>query len=190
MFPEGGRTDDGWGVNSKGVPPTSQNAVGCPVIPVHIRGTRAVLAKSSSRFRPGSTEVRLGDALAPSETEDARKFAARIELAVAALADEAESDWWSARQRAAAGTTPPFRGPDVSAWRRDWALPDSARKDQRPSRSASHKPWKPNDQVCVLNRPVLEPTSCLWRSRCRLLAVSACSAFRRHFRPAERAPRS
>ncbi|MGA2529731.1 MAG: lysophospholipid acyltransferase family protein, partial [Acidimicrobiales bacterium] len=146
IFPEGGRTDDGWGREFKGGASYLAKRCGVPVIPVHIRGTRAVLAKSSSRFRPGSTEIRLGDALAPSETEDARKFAARIELAVAALADEAESDWWSARQRAAAGTTPPFRGPEVSAWRRDWALPDSARKDQRASREpSSHKPWKPDD---------------------------------------------
>ena len=86
------------------------------------------------------------EALAPSEGEDARKFAARIERAVAALADEAESDWWSALKRAAAGTTPPFRGPSVSAWRREWALPDSACKDQRRLHERSkHKPWSSDD---------------------------------------------
>ena len=146
IFPEGGRTPDGWGREFKGGASYLAKRCGVPVIPVHIRGTRAVLAKSSSRFRPGSTEIRLGDALRPEEGEDARKFAARIERAVAALADEAESDWWSARRRAAAGTTPPFRGPDVSAWRREWALPDSARKDQRPVRDKHrHKPWTPED---------------------------------------------
>jgi len=146
IFPEGGRTTDGWGREFKGGASYLAKRCAVPVVPVHIRGTRAVLAKSSSRFRPGSTEIRLGDALRPDDTEDARKFAARIELAVAALADEAESDWWSARRRAAAGTTPPFRGPEVSAWRRDWALPDSARKDQRPVRDRhEHKPWRPDD---------------------------------------------
>jgi hypothetical protein len=105
-----------------------------------------VLAKSSSRLRPGSTEIRLGDALIALEHEDARKFAARIEQAVAALADEAESDWWSARRRAAAGTTPPFRGPQASAWRREWALPDSARKDQPPpSGHRKRQPWARDD---------------------------------------------
>ena len=138
IFPEGGRTADGWGREFKGGASYLAKRCGVPVIPVHIRGTRAVLAKSSSRFRPGSTEIRLGDALIALEHEDARKFAARIEQAVAALADEAESDWWSARRRAAAGTTPPFRGPQASAWRREWALPDSARKDQRgPDTSAN-----------------------------------------------------
>jgi hypothetical protein len=105
-----------------------------------------VLAKSSSRLRPGSTEIRLGDALAPQDGEDARKFAARIEHAVAALADEAESDWWSARRRAAAGTTPPFRGPDASPWRREWALPNSARKDQPVQRERiTTRPWSRDD---------------------------------------------
>jgi len=142
IFPEGGRTADGWGREFKGGASYLAKRCEVPVIPVHIKGTRAVLAKSSSRFRPGSTEIRLGDALTPSESEDARKFAARIERAVAALADEAESDWWSARRRAATGATPPFRGPTVSAWRREWALPDSARKDQRPVRERNkHKPW-------------------------------------------------
>jgi 1-acyl-sn-glycerol-3-phosphate acyltransferase len=146
IFPEGGRTADGWGREFKGGASYLAKRCGVPVVPVHIRGTRAVLAKSSSRFRPGSTEIRLGDALVPGQDEDARKFAARIELAVAASADEAESDWWSARKRAAAGTTPPFRGPEVSAWRREWALPDSARKDQRPVRErSSHKPWNRDD---------------------------------------------
>ena len=53
-----------------------------PGRPGSLRGTRAVLAKSSSRLRPGATEIRLGDALSPAEGEDARKFAARIEQAV------------------------------------------------------------------------------------------------------------
>ncbi len=143
IFPEGGRTADGWGREFKGGASYLAKRCGVPVIPVHIRGTRAVLAKSSSRFRPGATEIRLGDALVPAEGEDARKFAARIEQAVAVLADEAESDWWSAKRRAAGGGTPPFRGPEVSPWRREWALPNSARKDQRPVREKeSHKPWK------------------------------------------------
>jgi 1-acyl-sn-glycerol-3-phosphate acyltransferase len=146
IFPEGGRSADGWGREFKGGASYLAKRCGVPVIPVHIRGTRAVLAKSSSRFRPGSTEIRLGDALVAREHEDARKFAARIEQAVAALADEAESDWWSARRRAASGTTPPFRGPQASGWRREWALPDSARKDQRAAHEhRKRQPWSRDD---------------------------------------------
>ena len=35
----------------------------------------------------------------------ARQLVGRLEGAIAALADEAATDWWSARSRAAAGTT-------------------------------------------------------------------------------------
>ena len=77
IFPEGGRTADGWGQEFKGGAAYLAKRCAVPVIPVHLRGTRAVLAKSSTRLRPGSTEIRLGDALTPDEDEDARKFAAR-----------------------------------------------------------------------------------------------------------------
>jgi 1-acyl-sn-glycerol-3-phosphate acyltransferase len=146
IFPEGGRSADGWGQEFKGGAAYLAKRCDVPVVPVHLRGTRAALAKSSSRLRPGSTEIRLGDALTPLEAEDARKFAARIEHAVAALADEAESDWWSARRRAASGTTPPFRGPEASGWRREWALPDSALKDQRAARARRRREaWSRDD---------------------------------------------
>jgi 1-acyl-sn-glycerol-3-phosphate acyltransferase len=144
IFPEGGRTTDGWGQEFKGGASYLAKRCEVPVIPVHIKGTRAVLAKGSSHFRPRSTQVRIGKALFPSPKEDARKFAARIEQAVASLADEAETDWWSARKRAAQGNTLPFRGPQVSTWRRDWALPESARKNQRLKLADywNPKPWE------------------------------------------------
>jgi 1-acyl-sn-glycerol-3-phosphate acyltransferase len=138
IFPEGGRSLDGWGQEFKGGAAYLAKRCSVPVVPVHIRGTRAIIAKGSARVRPGSTEVRFGDALWPAADEDARRFAARIERAVALLADEAETDWWSARQRAARGTTPPYRGPDASPWRRAWALPPSA--DPTPRRAASGSP--------------------------------------------------
>lgn len=149
IFPEGGRTPDGWSQEFRGGAAYLAKRCGVPVVPVHLRGVRPVLAKGSSRLRPGRVEVRFGEALRPLEPaegttarqEDARRFAARIEQAVAVLADEAESDWWSARRRAAAGTTPDPRGPEASPWRRAWALPESARKDAPPRRLGSAKPW-------------------------------------------------
>lgn len=145
IFPEGGRSADGWGQEFKGGAAYLAKRCSVPVVPVHLRGTRSVLAKGSRQLRPGPTEIRLGDALVPGEGEDARKFAARIERAVAALADEAESDWWSARRRAAAATTPPFRGPDASPWRRAWELPPSARKDQPTASRRGDSPWADGD---------------------------------------------
>ena len=146
IFPEGGRSPDGWGQEFKGGAAYLAKRCGVPVVPVHLRGTRAIAPKGSSRVRPGETEVRIGDPLWAGEGEDARRFAARIEAAVALLADEAETDWWSARRRAAGGTTPAFRGPEAAPWRRAWALPASAdpsarRVEERALRQA--QAWPP-----------------------------------------------
>jgi 1-acyl-sn-glycerol-3-phosphate acyltransferase len=123
IFPEGGRSTDGWGQEFKGGAAYLARRCGVPVVPVHLEGTRAVLPKGAAWPRLGEVVVRFGRPLAPGPGEDARRFSERLERAVAELADEAASDWWAARRRAGAGTTPPLRGPDVSPWRRAWALP-------------------------------------------------------------------
>ncbi len=65
IFPEGGRSPDGWGQEFKGGAAYLAKRCSVPVVPVHLRGTRAILAKGSRRLRPGPTEVRFGDALSP-----------------------------------------------------------------------------------------------------------------------------
>ena len=45
--------------------------------------------------------------------------------------DEATSDWYQARIRAHAGTSPGLTGPDIGAWRRAWALGDRDRRSRR-----------------------------------------------------------
>jgi 1-acyl-sn-glycerol-3-phosphate acyltransferase len=137
IFPEGGRSPDGWGQEFKGGAAYLAKRCSVPVVPLHLRGTRAILAKGSRKLRAGQVEVRFGDPLRPGQREDARRFASRIESAVAVLADEAETDWWSARLRAAAGETSPYRGPDVSAWRRAWSLPSSADPTSHSSEEAA-----------------------------------------------------
>lgn len=146
IFPEGGRSPDGWGQEFH---PASAaylaKRCGVPVIPVHLHGVRAILPKGSTTIRRGEVTIRFGRPMRPqpatdgAREEDARRFALRVEDAVAVLADESESDWWSARQRAAAGTTPAFRGPDVSPWRRAWAVPESRRQDTTPRHK--RRPW-------------------------------------------------
>ncbi|MGH9304398.1 MAG: lysophospholipid acyltransferase family protein [Acidimicrobiales bacterium] len=126
IFPEGGRTADGWGREFKGGAAYLAKRCEVPVVPVHLRGTRSIAAKGSSKVRPGATEVRFAPALWPSQGETARRFATRIQKSVAILADEAETDWWSARRHAAASGEAGFRGPAASSWRRAWALPASA----------------------------------------------------------------
>ena len=124
IFPEGGRSPDGWGQGHRGGAAYLASRCNVPVVPVHIRGTDRIFAKGDKRPRPGRTKVTFGAPLWPAEGENTTRLAARIETAVAALADESSTDWWQARQRAAAGTSPSLTGPEYSSWRRTWALGD------------------------------------------------------------------
>ena len=140
IFPEGGRSPDGWGQPFKGG--AAYLAVKCdvPVVPVHVWGTDRLLPKGSTRPHTGSTLVTFGRPLVATEGEDSRRFGPRIESAVAALADEATSDWWTARQRAYAGATPALGGPDTGSWRRSWML-GSRDPHHRGRRPKAERQW-------------------------------------------------
>jgi len=140
IFPEGGRSPDGWGQGHRGGAAYLSLRVGVPVVPVHVEGTGRIFAKGDRRPRPGRTTVTFGRPLRPEEGDDARRFAARIEAAVAALADEARTDWWSARRRAAAAASPPLTGPETTSWRRAWALGDR-RPTPRRRPVDERRPW-------------------------------------------------
>lgn len=132
IFPEGGRSPDGWGQGHKGGAAFLALRAGVPVVPVHLEGTNRIFAKGDRTPKPGTTTVTFGRPLWPeSPEEDARRFAVRIEEAVAVLADEAASNWWSARRRAAEGRTPSLSGPETSSWRRAWALESDRREARR-----------------------------------------------------------
>ena len=134
IFPEGGRSPDGWGQDFRGGAAYLSRRTGAPVVPVHLAGTGRILRKGSKRLRPSPTAVTFGDPLRPMEGEDTRRLAARIESAVAALADEYVTDWYQARQRAHSDDTPSLTGPDAPSWRRAWALGE--RGPRRRSRAA------------------------------------------------------
>ena len=139
IFPEGGRSPDGWGQPFRGGAAYLAIRVQVPVVPVHIRGTGRILPKGANRPRPGKATVTFGPPLRPADGEDTRRLNARIEAAVAALADEATSDWYSARVRAHAGHSPPLTGPSTGAWRRLWDR-DEARSRRR-RRSSTSPRW-------------------------------------------------
>jgi hypothetical protein len=80
------------------------------------------MPKDGGRLRRNQTRISFGTPLSPAEGESTRRFGNRIETTLATMADESRTDWWTARQRAAAGTTPSPRGPDAAPWRRTWAL--------------------------------------------------------------------
>lgn len=128
IFPEGGRSPDGWAQRHTAGAAWLAVRTGRPLVPVHIGGTRDILPRNSSHLRPGRTQVTFGRPIRPGPDSDARELASRVEAAIATLADERSSDWWSAARRAAAGRTPDLGGPPASAWRRSWAL---ASRDRR-----------------------------------------------------------
>ena len=82
---------------SAAAPPISRFVARCPVVPVHIEGTGRILRKGKRRPARSATRLTFGEPLWPADGEDSRRFAVRIERAVAALADEVASDWYSAR---------------------------------------------------------------------------------------------
>ncbi len=131
IFPEGGRSPDGWAQEFRGGAAYLATRTGCPVVPVHLDGTRHVLPKGRRTMRRTRTTVTFGTPLRPDEGEDARRFAVRIEAEVAALAHELTSDWWTAKRTASRGATPSLRGPQASPWRRSWALRPSSQDDSR-----------------------------------------------------------
>jgi 1-acyl-sn-glycerol-3-phosphate acyltransferase len=161
IFPEGGRSTDGWAQAHSAGAAWLGVRTGRPVVPVYVSGTRDILPKGGSRIRPGRTRVTFGAPLRPAtesgpgqaagsgagSSAAARQLADQLERAVAALADEQVTDWWAARRRAATRTTPPITGPDAGAWRRSWALGAQGTKEhrRRTSGGSSGERW-PADQ--------------------------------------------
>lgn len=141
IYPEGGRSPDGWGHSFKGGAAYLANRVGVPVVPVHIDGTDTVFPKGAKRPTPGRTRVTFGRPITPAEGESTRRFNERIERAVAALADEATTDFWTARRRAAQGTTPALTGPAYTGWRRQWALADRQQRGIAAWRKRPERRW-------------------------------------------------
>jgi 1-acyl-sn-glycerol-3-phosphate acyltransferase len=141
IYPEGGRSPDGWGQPFKGGAAYLAGRTGAAVVPVFIDGTGAIFGKGMKRPTPGRSTVVFGHPLRPAEGESTRRFNARIEAAVAALGDEALTDYWTARRRAAAGTSPPLVGPEYTGWRRQWALTEQRRLGSAGLRRRQRRPW-------------------------------------------------
>jgi 1-acyl-sn-glycerol-3-phosphate acyltransferase len=137
IFPEGGRTHDGWFGAMRGGAAYLATRTGRPVVPVHIDGTYRIWPRGGTRLRRSPTRITFGTPIMAAEGEAARTFEARIDAVLGVLADESRTDWWSARRRAGAGETPSPRGPDASPWRRAWALgPDPQASDDDEKRWA------------------------------------------------------
>ncbi len=140
IYPEGGRSPDGWGQDFKAGAAYLSSRTGAPVVPVFLDGTGSIFGKGMKRPKPGRTRVVFGAPLHPIEGESTRRFNGRIQAAVTMLADEATTDYWTARRRAADGTSPTLGGPDYTGWRRQWDLADPPPPRHRRLASSPHPP--------------------------------------------------
>ena len=116
IYPEGGRSPDGWGQDFKGGAAYLSARTGAPVVPVFIDGTGSIFGKGMKRPKPGRTPGRVRRPAARRST--ARPPAASTPASrppSLTLADEAPTDCWTARQRAAAGTSPASAAPTTPA---------------------------------------------------------------------------
>ena len=131
IFPEGARSSDGWARPFTSGAAFLSSHSNVPVVPVYLQGTNKVLPKGRNFPRPNPTFVVFGAPMQAAEGEDSKSFAARIQAAVAELADETSSDWWQAQLRASKGSTPSIEGPALGAWRRNWTQTESKRRTKR-----------------------------------------------------------
>jgi 1-acyl-sn-glycerol-3-phosphate acyltransferase len=124
LFPEGGRSPDGWLQELKPGAAFIAVKAGRPLVPMWITGTEHLLPKGAKGLRRGRADVLIGDPLYPQEGEDTRKFHARFEEALKRLGAEAATDWWSAMKQPDAD----LYGPEAASWRRSWARGEAAER--------------------------------------------------------------
>lgn len=141
IYPEGGRSPDGWGQEFKGGAAYLSARTGAPVVPVFLDGTGEIFGKGATRLRPGRTSVVFGRPLERHDDENTRRFNARIEAAVTRLGDESLTDSWTAARRAASGTNPSLSGPDHDGWRRQWQLGERRELGTGGLRRAHRRTW-------------------------------------------------
>jgi 1-acyl-sn-glycerol-3-phosphate acyltransferase len=141
IYPEGGRSPDGWGQEFKGGAAYLSRETGAPVVPIFIEGSGSIYGKGMKRPKPGKTKVTFGAPMWPDEGESTRRFGLRIERAVTALGDESLTDWYTARRNASAGTNPPLTGPEHTSWRRQWALAEQRSRGMAGERKRQKRRW-------------------------------------------------
>ena len=141
IYPEGGRSPDGWGQTFKGGAAYLSSRSGAPIVPVFIDGTGPIYGKGMKRPKPGRTKVIFGAPLWPNDDENTRRYNARIEDAVTRLGDEALSDYWTATRRAAQGASPSLTGPEYNGWRRQWELGEQRKLGAAGLRRRQKRRW-------------------------------------------------
>ena len=141
IYPEGGRSPDGWGQDFKGGPAYLSARTGAPVVPMFIDGTGAIFGKGMKRPKAGRTTVVFGRPMHPVADENTRRFNARIQAAVTLLGDESLTDYWTARRNRTDGKNPKLTGPEYNSWRRQWVLTEQRQLGDMGIRRRQKRRW-------------------------------------------------
>lgn len=140
LYPEGGRSPDGWGQTFRPGAAYLARQAGVPVVPVHIRGTFEILRKGRAWPKRARSVVNFGKPLRFEPDDNNRRFTRKMQASVDALADETRSgNWFAVRRRQHAGHSPATSGPEAAPWRRRWALTDESGTDD--NAGSSRKRW-------------------------------------------------
>ena len=141
IYPEGGRSPDGWGQEWKGGAAYIASRTKSPLIPVFIDGTGSLFGKGSKNLKVGRTRVVFGAPIWPQEGESTRALNARLEQAVELLADEITTDYWASRRRREQKATPKLTGPEYNGWRRQWLLSEQRQTGEVGVRRRQKRRW-------------------------------------------------
>lgn len=137
IYPEGGRSPDGWSKSHRPGAAFVSKLAGVPIVPIYLEGTGNILPKGKNWPTRSRCAVVFGSPMNLDKGEDVRDFSKRIEKRVNELADEFSAGWWEAKKRAHAGSTPQLNGPQVGGWRRRWALgPKPGQKRKSPGKKS------------------------------------------------------
>lgn len=138
LYPEGGRSEDGWMTAFKLGAAQLCVSKGVPAVPIALRGTHAAMPRGTYWPRPGRPRitVRYGRPLHAAPEEGLREFRLRLVRDVARLWAEEDLGWYGALRAAADGALelPTHRrgvlpstaagaghdGGTVAPWRRYW----------------------------------------------------------------------
>ncbi len=112
IFPEGGRSPDGWGQDFTGGAAYLAVRTGRPVVPVHLDGTRAHPAQGAEGPAPHPDHRHLRHArCGPTRTRTPAASVSGSRRPWPPWPHEVRTDWWTARKQAAPGRPRRCRAP-------------------------------------------------------------------------------
>ena len=122
VFPEGGRSPDGWMQRFRHGAARLCIELDMPVVPIAIRGAYGAMPKGRNWPVPGRppVSVRYGRPLRPQKEETHQALSLRMQRGIAELFDEDRTTWWESLRRAEADRTPKLSGPAGPRWLRTW----------------------------------------------------------------------